>query len=74
MKVKRFNSACEKAGGLLLKKALEDKAARREASQKDIAQGVKEIAADLGYKHRGRVIFVPADAYSQSYQRIFGHS
>lgn len=69
-KVKRFNSAQEKAGGLLLKRAIEDKGARREASNKDIAQGVKEIAGDLGYKFKGRVIFVGSEAYRKNYEQI----
>jgi hypothetical protein len=69
-KVKRFNSAQEKAGGLLLKEALKDKEARREASNKDIAQGAKEIASDLGCKFKGTVIFVPSETYQKNYEQI----
>jgi hypothetical protein len=69
-KVKRFTSAQEKAGGLLLKEALKDKAARREASSKDIAQGAKEIASDLGYKYKGRVIFIGSEVFKKNYEQI----
>ena len=70
IKVKRFNSAQQKAGGALLKEALKDKEMRREASSKDITQGVREIASDLGYKYKGRVIFVVNEEYARGYEKI----
>ena len=68
--VKQFNSACEKAGGQLLNQAVEEKKKRKASVQRNIAQGAKEIASDLGYKARGRVIFIPSKNYSRNYDKI----